>query len=559
MDDLRQSFLKAFAGRSRRKAIELPSEWAEQYRTIKGSRWTYDAHPWLRDMHDSKAERNVGQKSAQIGYTETVLNLTFFNIDIRQWDCLYLLPNKQPDASDFSTSRFDPALEESEHLRDLFSDVHNIGHKRAGAANLYIRGATSRSGLKSIPVSFIVFDELDEMPEENIPLAQERVAGQKEFAWWKISTPTVDGQGINAEFQLSTQEQFIFLCPRCGKMTFLEFPNCLVVTGDSLLDPKLKDSYLQCRECKNKLDHETKARRKGIDGWLSKGYWEPFGDKSAPARGFYCNQLYSSAKICHPYELAQAAVKAQSDKAAEQEFYNSKGGLPHVTEGGRLCLDQINMCIKGHTKNDVRVKPKSKQTITMGIDVGTWLHCEIDLWNVGDWGKDINVVSHPKVIWEGKVKTFAELDALMRDWQVRMAVIDLFPERRMAYEFADRFYGCVKCCTFASGVRGKMINIDSEENEHKINVDRTSWLDTALGRFYSGRIDLPRDVSMEYREHLTKPVRRYKKDQFDQDIGIYQTKRDAADHFAFSRCYSEIALPLAASNLTSQNIRNFVA
>ncbi len=35
---------------------------------------------------------NVGKKSAQMGYTETVLNLTFFKIDIERIDCLYVLP-----------------------------------------------------------------------------------------------------------------------------------------------------------------------------------------------------------------------------------------------------------------------------------------------------------------------------------------------------------------------------------------------------------------------------------------------------------------------------------
>ena len=93
-------------------------------------------HPWLKDMHNSEAELNVGMKAAQVGFTETVLNVAFYNIDIKNRDVLYILPARTPDASDFSSARFDSALESSEHLEQLFSDRKNIGHKRAGSRNL---------------------------------------------------------------------------------------------------------------------------------------------------------------------------------------------------------------------------------------------------------------------------------------------------------------------------------------------------------------------------------------------------------------------------------------
>ena len=68
--------------------------------------WTFRHHPWLKEMHDSEAELNIGQKSAQMGYTETALNISFFHIDVKRTDCLYVLPAQTPDASDFSAARF---------------------------------------------------------------------------------------------------------------------------------------------------------------------------------------------------------------------------------------------------------------------------------------------------------------------------------------------------------------------------------------------------------------------------------------------------------------------
>ena len=194
--------------------------------------WTFKYHPWLRGMHDAEDRMCIGQKAAQLGYTEAVLNVTFFRLDVEQKSCMYVLPSRTPDASDFSSSRFDAALELSTHLQNLFCDVKNVGHKRAGSANLLLRGANSRGGLKSMPVAFLVFDELDEMNQDNVILGEERVAGQFDWQIWKISTPTAPNHGINAEFLLSTQEHFVFKCPCCSRLTRLIYPDCLVIEGE---------------------------------------------------------------------------------------------------------------------------------------------------------------------------------------------------------------------------------------------------------------------------------------------------------------------------------------
>jgi len=206
-----------------------------------------------------------------MGFTVVAMNKTFFHIDVNRYNCLYLLPTKTPDATDFSATRFDPLLELSPHLTKLFSDVKNVATKRAGSATLYIRGANSRSGLKSIPVSFIVFDEFDEMNQDNIPLAIERTSGQLYKQFWAISTPTVPEHGINGLFLDSTQEHFMFPCPLCQRMTELVWPDSLVICGESATDPDVEKSHIICKECKGTLRHEGKSE------FFAKGEWIPFG------------------------------------------------------------------------------------------------------------------------------------------------------------------------------------------------------------------------------------------------------------------------------------------
>ena len=62
---------------------------------------------------------------------------------------------------------------------------------------------------------------------------------------------------------------------------------------------------------------------------------------------------------------------------------------------------------------------------------------------------------------------------------------------------------------------------------------------------------------MEYKDHLQAPVRIYKRDKDGNPVGIYVTGNEQ-DHFAHARNYAEMALPLAASLMSSQDVENIL-
>ena len=482
-------------------------------------------------MHESNAAINVGQKAAQMGFTETVLNVVFFYIDIFSIDCLYVLPSKTPDASDFSAARFDPALELSNHLQKLFSDVKNVGHKRAGNTNLYIRGAKSRSGLKSIPVGVLILDEKDEMNQDNIPLARERQSGYDIQRTWEISTPTIDNFGINASFKESTQNEFFFKCPSCSRQINLTWPDSIEICGQDFDDPDVKNSYIKCNLCNAKLPHETKS------DWLAQGRWlSQFADKDTVGWGI--SQLYSTT--VPPSNIVRQYFRAKSNPADEQEFFNSKLGIPHIVDGAKLTEKDVEKCIGDHITCD----SNTDGLVTIGIDVGNYLHFEIDKWHISANTIDLNSEARCQVLAVGKLVHFEQLDDLMYKYSITGGVIDMHPERRKAYEFATRFWGRIKLCIYGRGISGKNIHLH-EEDELTVTVDRTSWLDLSLGRFRVGKISLPRDIPKEYKRHIMSLVRIYEKDSDGNPVGKYV--KSTEDHFAHARNYSEIALPLAAS------------
>lgn len=536
-----------------RKSIVSASRWAEKYRVMGQpypGLWTFDNHPWLREMHDSQTEYNVGQKCAQVGYTEMALNLVFYTMDVQKFDCLYVLPNTKPDASDFSVGRFNKAIELSEHIKKMFTDANNVGFKQAGSVNLYIRGSNSRSQLKSIPVSVVIFDELDEMDLENIELAEQRTSGQLVKKIWKISTPTVDGRGINKYYVDSTQEKFYFRCPSCSKHINFRFPESLVITAESADDIGIEKSYLICTECKYQFYQEfdvplhlAQLEKKAC---LLKGSWVP--DKVSSARGFNLNQMYSPTIL--PSTIAKRYLKSQNDILEEQEFYNSVIGVTHTVKDAKISEQQYAACIVA----GMPMVEHADGLTTMGVDIGKKIHLEIDSWTLGTYtnAEDINTFARPRVLLATEVDNFEDLDKLMRFYRIKYCVCDVSPDTRKALEFANRFFGFVRLCRYNHHIQAKNITA-SEEGEHIVSVNRTSWLDLSLGRFKTQRIDLPYNLPRTYEPHIRAQIRVPKRERDGNPSAFYETPGNAQDHYGHARNYAEIALPFACGFGPIQN------
>jgi hypothetical protein len=555
MNELQQMLAQRIASGLKRKAVDKCSKWACLYRVMGQpfpGLWNWDHHPWLYEMHDADAERLVGQKAAQMGFTEWALNKAFYSMDILGISVLYILPSDD-DASDFSAARFDKALENSPHLQSFFSQVKNVGHKRAGNSSLYVRGSRSRSKLKSIDTALIVFDEMDEMHQANITLAQERQSGQRAETQQilEISTPTIEGFGINRDFNLSTQEHFMFKCPKCKKHTELTFPESIVITAESELDPKIKETHYICTLCKGKLEHELKHEYlKPKDFGGTAHFVATHSDRDW--RGFYVPQMYSFTVT--PAKFAAGYLRGKNDPTEETEFFNSKVGVPHAVEGSKITSEQIDACtwtfLKGNRpKNSIR---------TMGVDVGSVLHCVIEEWELlaqPHPGMQIGDYAVPYCLFEGTTSgiatDFDELDRFMREWLIDGCVIDSEPERRLAYQFATRHYGKVLLCDWLYSQQGRQVVIGPEE-ECSIKANRTSWLDMSFARFKNKTIRLPNDRSAMYVKQIKEPQRVYKKDRYGNQFAVYESLN--ADHFAFARVYSEIAFPLASAVATNQNV-----
>lgn len=523
-------------------------------------------HPWVKEMHNSKAPFNYSMKGAQLGITEILVNLAFYTIDQLGKDVLYGLPTSK-NAGDFSKARFNTALANSPYLKSIFTDTNAVEIKQAGANTLYIRGSRGDSNFKSIPVGVLLLDEIDEMSQRAVNLALERLSGHISKTVWGISTPTIPGYGIDKLFRDTTQEHFTFKCPCCSKHTELVWPDCIEIIGETAHDPRRHESFLKCKECGGKLDHQAKP------DWLKNADWTVTNQTSDPeVRGFAISQLYSFTIT--PGELVTAHFRGLGDESANVEFHNSKLGKPYIGDGAKVTDDDIDACVKNHTKDDPRPAVGGERIITMGVDQGKWNYFEVTEWFFDQYAIDLNVAAKAKVLYQCKIheEDFETvIDEMMREWQILACVIDPDPHPMEARRFARRFPGYVWLCRFRRGPIGKEISVTDDGDYAPIaTVDRANWFSAALGRFHEPRrIILPRDVSLEYREHMMAPVRTYVKQGSERSTKEEQKKNQSndmvlayvstgPDHYALSRVYSEIALPFAASLTTGEDIKKFL-
>ena len=212
---------------------------------------------------------------------------------------LYLFPSRS-DVLDFSKGRISPLIDDNpDTIGSWLMDTDAAGIKKVWNSFLYLRGMQSRVSLKSIPVDFIIFDELDEAPQNSIDMAMERMSHSEYKRVLKLSNPTLPDYGIDKAFQETDQRYWLLKCEICGEYTCLEdtFPNCLLEVKGQVIRA--------CKKCEAELNP-------AIGKWVAK---KP---RVTGKRGYHYSQLFSQfvcpAEILHQFRTTNNLT----------DFYNLK-------------------------------------------------------------------------------------------------------------------------------------------------------------------------------------------------------------------------------------------
>jgi hypothetical protein len=477
-------------------------DWAEKTPIIlDGKPFTFHRHEYLKAPYQDDHPFIVECKAAQMGLTSKAMLKAFYSARYRGFKgILYLFPSRS-DVTDFSKGRIDPLIQENpDNIGSWLRDTDSANIKRIWNAFLYLRGMKSRVGLKSIPVDMIIFDELDEAPQNSVDMALERMAHSEFREILKLSNPTLPDYGIDKAFQETDQRYWLLKCQRCGEYTCLEdtFPDCLLE-----LDGRVIRACSKCKAELHPADGEWVAKRPSIK------------DK----HGYHYSQLFSHfvfpAEILHQFRTTNNLA----------DFYNLKIGVAYVESTNRLSIQEVLSLCCSHG-----IESQDTGPCFMGVDQGKDLHVVIGKKHAQKAGQIIHL---------GIYRDWIELDRLMKNFNVIRCVVDALPETRNARAFAERHKGRVFLNFYQEYQRG---HYKWNEAEQLVACNRTESLDASHNEILTGNILLPRQctITNEFANHLHNVAKRLEEDE-DTGSKRYAYLKLGTDHFRHAYNYECMA------------------
>lgn len=417
------------------------SEWADSKRRLssEGSaepgHWRTSRAEYMRGIMDAVTDPGVPKvvvmKGAQVGWTETILNVVGYYADQDPSPILTVQPTVGL-ACIWSKERLAPMLRDTPALREKFADPRSrarsnaLRYKEFAGGYLAIIGANAPSELAMRPVKVVLCDEVDRYPAsagiEGDPM---RLAEQRQSTFWNRkmlagSTPTTEAESkINREYQRSDMRRFRVPCPFCAADQTLDWSQVKFdKAGDA--SARAATAFYQCVQC-GELWNDVQRWRA-----VSKGKWLPTQPFNGVA-GFHLSQLYSP--WIRLEKIVKQFLEAEGNVHELQVFTNTVLGEVWKEQGESADPEGLRRHVANYGPYDV---PDGALFATAGIDVqGDRLECEIVAWgdNGRSWGVRYDVIHGDP----GQGQVWAALDALLltKYWtedghliRVRSACID---------------------------------------------------------------------------------------------------------------------------------------
>lgn len=477
--------------------------------------WRKTGHEYLEAILRCEAKKQCAKKGAQMGLSETWVLKTLHGQIYGRYPtgALYLFPTKG-DVEDFSKMRFDPLLSNNPCIGSHVRETDKVNVKAIGGGFLVLRGARSTkkigdkkssSGLKTVPVDRIVFDERDEMEDEMIDLALERISHSKIQEEMYLSTPTIPDYGIDALYQNSDQRIWMIKCEACGKETCLEleFPSCIKERTDGTC-------FRACIHCGAEIHPRNGTWIAQYPGKEMVGWW--------------ISQLNSV--FVDPGKILNLYRNPPHGNIAE--VYNSKLGVAYIAAENRLSINDIYDCCKA----EEAMKIRHDGPTAMGFDIGKDFHVII-----GDKpsAKRLRIVKIAKVTSESDVYDLA------KRFNVKSSVCDKYPETRTARKMAKNLPGKTYLCGYQDGKKRGITDWNDRDGE--ILGNRTELCDSSHELVTTpGAFELPRRDSeiKEYAKQMCNMVKVLDEDP-QSGAKYYNYRKIGLDHFRHATNYFQLA------------------
>ena len=491
------------------------ARWAERESIVlDGKPFSFKNHEYLITPYADTHPFQVEIKATQLGLTSKALLRVMYGCRYGNYrGILYLFPSRT-DVTDLSKTRLTPLIEDNpENIGQWLRDTDSANVKKIWNSFLYLRGMKSRVGLKSVPVDFEVFDELDEAPQNAVDMALERMAHSEAGDLLFLSNPTLPDYGIDKLFQSTDMQFYLLKCPACNEYTNLidTFPDCI---------QRVNGKYIRaCKKCGHELNPAV-------------GEWVAKRPSITERRGRQFSQLFAQNRINSPENII-TKFHATNNLT---DFYNLKIGIAYVDAQNRLSVQEVLDCC-----HDTGMASESDQGCYMGVDQGNELHVVIGRKHKTRGGElvYIDVLKGNNNNDKNDDSGWKQLDGLMKRFKVMRCVVDAMPNTKAARLFSERFPGRVFLCYYNEHQKG---NYRWSEKEMVVHANRTESLDSSHREITEQRVFIPRESDMVklFAAHMHNVA---KKLETDDETGSsrYVYLRLGDDHFRHAYNYECMA------------------
>ena len=306
-------------------------------------------------------------KSRQVGVSETQITecLSFLdNHPNTKWMHTF---HREKAATDFSKTRYAPALKETERIKSIVGAVNGVETRQISDSYLFIRSTWSEGMGEGTDLDVITFDEYDRM-RDGVEIAFKEGLESSAYGWIRyVSTPSLPGRGVDVPWQISNQYHWFNKCTKCGLAQTITYPENYVQVKDippnAVELPEGTYEFL-CRKesCRGKLDRV-------VGEWVAK-----YPDRSSS--GYYIPQAIFMRHTC------TSLMEKKRSYRFPALWTNYVLGLP--SKGSSVLLQSHHLeNASADYKFPVPRRTRDFDKITVGID-----------WGGGNWVVVLGVSSH---------------------------------------------------------------------------------------------------------------------------------------------------------------------
>jgi len=473
-------------------------------KTDKGIELEFVNYRFLKDIYEDMSPVQVAMKASQIGFSTMKILKSLWLAKTRDYNIIYTLPTFA-DVGQFVPSKINAIINTNPVLQEWTKDKDSIFQKKVGKGFIYYRGTFSKSGQEKameggVGIMFSsdlnIHDECDRSDQSVMEQYESRLEASKFRGRWYFSNPTVPNTLSQKVWMKSDQKYWFIKCKGCNEWQYLDYWN------------NIKEGKFVCKKCGKEFSDDD--RRNGQ--WVKKY-------KDRDISGYWISHL-----IC-PWISAKSIEEAYNNKS-KQYFYNFVLGLPYIGSDIVVNRDII-------LRNIDLSEPNFQQHNVLGVDSG--LHKYYVLGN------------KQGIFKVGMVEDWAEIEEMIKTYEVEMAVIDALPDLTEPRKLRDKYLGRIWLNYYKREVK-KADFIKWDYKTHTVYTDRSKIIQQVIDDLVNKKIKFQIDIAelAEYVRHWQNLYKITETDNMGIDRDSWESNGD--DHLIHATNYFRIALDMSGES-----------